>query len=211
MKSLTRSRASTISALSLVLSVGMAAGCGGDGDAVGPEDAFIGYWFSEAATTGFTVTCTDTVFSQVFTAGNNQLEIFGVLKFEHGVLTDLAETSGSCNLLNYDIKGDSATVVNPDPYMTGTDTTARCLAGLPLFNMATGAPIPADIRLTPDTSWTVKKLAEKTASGADRIQLAGTASARLRADDGTGTGNAVVSNPECTYGGMDTFFRLTRP
>ena len=85
--------------------------------------------------------------------------------------------------------------------MTGTDTTARCIARLPLFDMMTGDPIPADIRLTPDTSWTVKRLAEKTASGADRIQLAGTASARLRADDGTVTGNVVVSNPECTYGG----------
>ena len=211
MKSLTRFRAATISALSLVLSVGMAAGCGGDGDAAGPEDAFVGYWFAESPTTGFTVTCTDTIFSQVFTAGgDNQLRVFEVLKFEHGELTDLAETSGSCNLLTYDIKGDSATVVNPDPYDTGTDPVAGCVTGLPLADMA-GKAIPADMRLRPDASWTVKRLAEKTAAGADRLQLAGTASARLRADDGSGTGNIFVSNPECTYGGMDTFFRLTRP
>jgi hypothetical protein len=208
MKSLTRSRAATITALSLVLSVGIAAGCGGDSGS--PADAFVGYWFSESATTGFTVTCTDSAFGPVFSTGNNQLQIFGVLKFEHGEVTDLAETSGNCNLLNYDIKGDTATVVTPDPYVTPAGTAASCLTGLPLFDNA-GNPIPADIRLTPDASWTVKRLPDKTAGGADRIQLAGTASARLRADDGTGTGNAVVSNPECTYGGMDTFFRLTRP
>ncbi len=208
MKSLTRSRAATISALSLVLSVGMAAGCGGDGDAVGPEDAFVGYWFAESPTTGFTLTCTDTIFSQVFMA--EQFRVFDALKFEHGALTDLAETSGSCNLLNYDIAGDSATVVNPDPYDTGTDPVAGCVTGLPLSDTA-GKAIPADIRLRPGASWTIKRLPEKTAAGGDRLQLAGTASARLRADDGTGTGNIVVSNPECTYGGMDTFFRLTRP
>ena len=46
MKGLTRSRAATVAALALVLSVGMAAGCGGDGGG-GPEDAFIGHWFYE--------------------------------------------------------------------------------------------------------------------------------------------------------------------
>jgi hypothetical protein len=208
MKSLTRSRAATMSALALVLSAGAAAGCGGD-DSGGPADAFVGYWFAESATTGFTVTCTDAVFGPVYSPGNNQLQVFGLLKFEHGELTDLAETSGNCNLLNYDIKGDTATIVSPDPYAP-TATAASCLAALPLFDNQ-GNQIPADIRLTPDASWAVKRLPDKTAAGADRIQLAGTASARLRADDGTGTGNAVVSNPECTYGGMDTFFRLTRP
>jgi hypothetical protein len=210
MKSLTRSRAATVSALALVLSVGIAAGCGGGDSSGGPEDAFVGDWFAESADTGFTVTCTDPVFGPVFSSGNNQLQLFLVLKFEHGVLTDLAETSGSCGIMNYDIKGDAATIVTPDPYRTGTDTTAACTTGLPLTDMA-GYPIPADIRLKPDVSWTVKRLPDKTAAGADRIQLSGTASARLRADDGTGTGNVLVSNPECTYGGMDTFFRLTRP
>jgi hypothetical protein len=199
----------TISGLSLVLSVGMAVGCGGS-DSGGPEDAFVGYWFAESPTTAFTVTCTDSVFGPVYSPGSNQLRIFDVLKFEHGELSDLAETSGSCNLLNYDIKGDTATVVTPDPYVTPAGTASSCLAGLPLFDNM-GYPIPADIRLTPTASWTVKRLPDKTAAGGDRIQLAGTASARLRADDGSGTGNAVVSNPECTYGGMDTFFRLTRP
>ena len=156
----------------------------------------------------------DPVFGPVFptgdTTGNNQVPIFLALRFEHGVLTDLAETSGSCGIMNYDIKGDSATIVTPDPYRTGTDTAAACSTGLPLTDAA-GKSIPADIRLKPDVSWTVKRLPDKTASGADRLQLSGTASARLRADDGTGTGNLFVSNPECTYGGMDTFFRLTRP
>src|SRR3954463_8283085 len=127
MKSLTRSRAATVSALALVLSVGMAAGCGGDESSGGPEDAFVGYWFAESTTTGFTMTCTDADFTPLFPPGMNQFPIFGALKFEHGELTDLAETSGSCNLLNYDIKGDTASVVNPDPYVTGTNNTASCI------------------------------------------------------------------------------------
>ena len=210
MKSLTRSRAATVSALALVLSVGMAAGCGGSDSSAGPEDAFIGYWFAESTTTGFTLTCADSRFTGTFPAGN-QFPIFGALKFEHGELTDLAETSGSCNLLNYDIKGDSATVVNPDPYLTGTDTTASCLYSFSVVDQATGTPLGAAVLPPPDVSWTAKRLSTKTPTGADRLQLAGTATARVAIDDGTGSGNAIVSTPDCTYGGMDTFFRLTRP
>jgi hypothetical protein len=208
MKSLTRSRAATLSALSLVLSVGMAAGCGGDDSSGGPEDAFVGYWFGETTTTGFTMTCTDPNFTPLFPAGNNQFPIFGTLKFEHGELTDLAETSGSCNLLNYDIKGDTATIASPDPYLTGTDTAASCIYRFTVADNA-GYPLSAAVLLTPNVTWAAKRLSDKTANGADRLQLAGTATAKIAVDDGTG--NAIVSTPDCTYGGMDTFFRLTRP
>ena len=210
MKSLTRSRAATISALALVLSVGMAAGCGGDSSSGGPEDAFVGYWFAETTTTGFTMTCTDADFAPLFPAGMNQFPIFGALKFEHGELTDLAETSGSCNLLNYDISGDIATVANPDPYVTGTDNAASCVFRFSVADQ-NGYPLAAAVLLTPDVSWSAKRLKDKTSGGADRLQLAGTATARIAVDDGTGTGNAIVSTPDCVYGGMDTFFRLTRP
>lgn len=204
MKSRIRSRAATIAALSLVLSVGMV-GCGGDGDSGGPQDNFIGIWFAEDVTaTGFTLTCTDTTFGPVFPAGS-QFQIFGSLQFEHGELTDLAETSGNCNLLNYDISGNSATVASPDPYISDT---AGCVNQFALFD-ANGYPIPTFAVLTPDASWSVKLLSDKTEGGGDRLQLTGTGSVHLLVDDGTPTG--IVSNPDCSYSGMDTFFRLTRP
>jgi hypothetical protein len=210
MKSSNRSRAATVAALSLVVLVGTAAGCGGDGDGGGPQDAFIGRWFNESTTTGFTMTCTDPVFTaSLFPAGPNQFEIFGNLTFEHGELTDLAETSGNCNLLHYDIKGNTATVANPDPYidLDPPDNAAGCVTQ---FTVAVNNnPVPAFILLTPDASWTVKLLPEKTSAGADRLQLVGTAAATILIDDGSAMG--VVSTPDCSYGGMDTFFRLTRP
>src|SRR5262245_16084521 len=138
MKSLIRSRAATIAALSLVLSVGMAAGCGGDGDSGGPWDNYVGIWLAEEAgpATGITLTCTDANFGTVFPTGS-KFRVFGSMQFEHGALTDLAETSGNCNLLNYKISGSTATVVSPDPYLAGTtDPTAGCLHQFPLFDTA---------------------------------------------------------------------------
>ena len=76
MKNLNRSRAATVATVSLAVLVGMAAGCGGDGDGGGPQDAFIGLWFNEAtSTTGFTMMCTDPNFAPVFPSGMNQFEI----------------------------------------------------------------------------------------------------------------------------------------
>ena len=49
MKSETRSRAAAVAALTLVLSGGLVAGCGGDSDGGGPQDAFIGRWFQDVA------------------------------------------------------------------------------------------------------------------------------------------------------------------
>ena len=72
------------------------------------------------------MTCTDPIFSTVFPASTpTPFLIFASLNFEHGELTDLAETSGNCNLLNYDMMGNSATVPNPDPYLKGTRTRRR--------------------------------------------------------------------------------------
>ena len=212
----TRSSAVAMTALALVLSGGFAAGCGGDsGNA---EDGFVGRWFYEApdptafGSTGFTLTCTDPIFGTVFPASSpTQFLIFSTLNFEHGELTDLTDTAGNCNLLNYDIKGNSATVPNPDPYLKGTANATDPTACVYPFNLAdaTGNPIAAFAVITPSSSWTFKLLPDKTAGGARRGQLSGSATAHLLADDGSATG--AISNPDCTYSGMDTFFRLTQP
>jgi hypothetical protein len=205
MKSVTRSRAATVTALSLVLSVGMAAGCGGDGDSGGPEDAFIGRWFqtspdpSDPLGTGFTLSCADPGFANVF---NPQTVIWGSLVFEHGELTDLAETSGNCSPLNYDINGKTATIPNPDPYF---DDVPGCLIPFTLTDQATGLGLNAAFIFTPDPSWSFMLLNEKTAQGADQARLVGSGHAKILVEDGT------ESMPDCTYAGSDTFFRLTRP
>jgi len=64
MHSQTGSRAAAIAALVLVLSGGLAAGCGGD-DGGGPADSFIGRWYQVSPTantsaTGFTISLSST-------------------------------------------------------------------------------------------------------------------------------------------------------
>jgi hypothetical protein len=209
MKSLTRCRVATTAALSLILSVGMAAGCGGDGDGGGPQDKFIGLWLNESVNTGFTMSCTDSRLTTVFPAAGTAFGVFGSLQFEHGELTDLVDTSGNCNLLSYDINGDTATVVDPDPYsdLDPPDNAAGCV--LQFGYPTPSGTLPAAALLSPSASWSAKLLAEKTAGGADRLELSGTAVATVFVDDGSAEG--VLSTPECSYGGSDTFFRLTRP
>ena len=182
----------------------------------GPEDQFIGRWFYEPpdatvpGSTGFTMTCTDPIFSAVFPASTpTPFLIFPSLNFEHGELTSLVDTSGNCNILNYNVMGNSATVPNPDPYLKDTaDPTPACVFQ---FNLSdtNGYPIAAFAVISPGPSWTFKMLPDKTAGGARRAQLVGSASAHLIADNGTATG--AISTPDCTYAGMDTFFRLTQP
>ena len=111
MQGQTRSSAVAVAALAMVLSAGLAAACGGDGGG-GPEDQFIGRWFYEPpdatvpGSTGFTMTCTDPIFSAVFPASTpTPFLIFRSLNFEHGELTVLVDTSGNCNILNYNVWG----------------------------------------------------------------------------------------------------------
>ena len=207
MKSETRSRAAAVAALTLVLSGGLVAGCGGDSEG-GPQDAFVGRWFQQApdpATdpfgTGFTLTCTD----PVFTGLGGQILIWGSLVFEHGVLTDLAETSGNCPLLNYNINGKTATVPNPDPYGDG-DADPACLIPFTLADAA-GLPLDAFFILLPGAgaAWSFQLLDTKTPGGAPQGRLVGSATAHIIVEDGT------ESMPDCTYAGMDTYFRLTQP
>ncbi len=215
MQGQTRTSAVAMTALAVVLSAGLAAACGGDGGG-GPEDQFIGRWFYEPpdatalGSTGFTMTCTDPIFSAVFPASTpTPFLIFQSLNFEHGELTSLVDTSGNCNILNYNVKGNSATVPNPDPYLKDTaDPTPACLFQ---FNLSdtNGYPVAAFAIVSPGPSWTFKMLPDKTAGGARRAQLVGSATAHLIADNGTPTG--AISTPDCTYAGSDTFFRLTQP
>jgi hypothetical protein len=215
MEGQTRSSAVAVTALALFLSAGLAAACGGDSNG-GPEDQFIGRWFYEPpdatmlGSTGFTMTCTDPIFGGVFPASSpTPFLIFQSVNFEHGELTSLVDTAGNCNILDYDVKGNSATVPNPDPYLKGmSDSTAACLFQFNLADM-NGYPIAAFAFISPGPSWTFKLLPEKTAGGARRAQLVGSATARLIADDGSPTG--AISNPDCTYAGSDTFSRITQP
>jgi hypothetical protein len=202
MTSRTRSRTTALAALALVLSGGFAVGCGGDSSG-SAADAWTGHWLDADNTTGFTMGCTDATFSQLFPSGT-QYQIFGGLTFEKGELTDLTETSGYCNLLNYDIKGNSATVVSPDPYLMDA---AACIYSF----VATDGTYNynAAIKLTPNAGWTVKKLSDKSAAGAEQVQLVGTAAADIAIDDGSATG-LVSPTGSCSYGGQDTFFRLTK-
>jgi hypothetical protein len=205
MKSETRSRAAAVAALTLALSGGLVAGCGGDSEGGGPEDAFIGRWFqlapdptSDPFGTGFTLTCNDPLFSGL----GGQILIWGSLVFEHGVLTDLAETSGNCSPLNYDINGNIATVPNPDPYL---ESDPGCV--IPFSVMGAAGLVDAFFILTPGAgaAWSFQLLDTKTPGGAPQARLVGSASAHIIVADGT------ESSPDCTYAGMDTFFRLTQP
>jgi len=215
MQGQTRSSVVAMAALAMVLSVGLAAACGG-GDGGGPEDQFIGRWFYEPpdatvqGSTGFTMTCTDPIFSSVFPASTpTPFLIFPSLNFEHGELTSLVDTAGNCNILSYNVMGNSATVPNPDPYLKDTtDPTPACLYQFNLFD-TNGYPIAALALISPSSSWTLKMLPDKTAGGARRAQLIGSATAHLIADNGTAAG--AVSAPDCTYAGSDTFWRLTQP
>jgi hypothetical protein len=205
MRSETRSRAAAVAALTLALSGGMVAGCGGDSGG-GPQDAFVGRWFqlapdptSDPFGTGFTLTCTDPVFAGL----GGPILIWGSLIFEHGVLTHLAETSGNCSPLNYDINGKTATVPNPDPYL---DAEPGCVIPFSLADAA-GLPLDAFFILTPGAgaAWSFQLLDTKTPGGAPQGRLVGSATAHIIVEDGT------ESTPDCTYAGMDTFFRLTQP
>jgi hypothetical protein len=197
----------------LVLSGGLMAGCGGGSSSGGPQDAFIGRWFQESpnptdpTATGFTLNCTDPNFPDF--AGTHALLVWPTLIFEHGTLTDLAETSGNCSPLNYDVMGKSATVPHPDPYL---DSDPGCVIPFTIPNPAmAGATLQAIVILTPaeGAMWSFMLLDTKGTGGVPQARLTGSATGHLAAQDGMG--GVIESNPDCTYAGMDTYFRLTQP
>ena len=68
-------------------------------------------------------------------------------------------------------------------------------------------PLAAFFILTPGAgaAWSFQLLDTKTTGGAPQGRLVGSAAAHIIVEDGTD------EPPDCTYGGMDTFFRLTQP
>jgi hypothetical protein len=209
MNSQARSHAATMTALMLVLAGGVAAaaaGCGGgSGNA---ESAFIGRWLQVSPdpnmpTTGFSLTCGDAYFDSL---GGAQL-IWPEMDFEHGTLTDLAETSGNCPVLNYDVNGKTATVPAPDPYTTGDP---GCVISFTFQDPTTNAAQQAIFILTPGAgaAWSFMLL-DKVAGEPPQGRLVGSASVHLATRLASGT--IRESNPDCTYAGMDTYFRLTQP
>jgi hypothetical protein len=100
-----------------LLALAMFAGCGGSSEGSGPEDKFIGRWrlHPDTTDTAFTISC-PTLRPYI-----QWIE----LVFEHGSVTDLIETAGfvqppevGCTpALSFNISGNTATIVNPDPYI----------------------------------------------------------------------------------------------
>ncbi|HXU00144.1 MAG TPA: hypothetical protein VN903_04090 [Polyangia bacterium] len=210
MQSQTRSRAATAAALALVLSGGLAAGCGGDSGSA--ADAFIGRWYqvspvANTPSTGFTISCADPQFSFLVPAAPAEplFLVWPTLTFEHGVLTDLVETSGNCSPLNYNVKGNAAVPPDPDPY---TKEAPAC--GIPFtVTDATGGSLSALFLVKPQAGWSFTLQADKGTNGAPHAKLVGTANGHVLVDDGSGM--VVESNPDCVVGGQDIYERLTRP
>jgi len=200
-------------ALAAACTTGVACG-GSDGDSGGgPSDAFVGRWiksFDEPSAidpdaTGFNVSCTDpnfTMLSGPFLVWNN-------IVFEHGVVTDLVETSGNCPLLNWDIAsgGKAATVPNPDPVV---DDIPECVVEFEYADAA-GNALPGLMILHPadGDDWKFSLLGTKNDIGAPKAQLQGSAQVDMARLDAAGV-RFDTATP-CTYAGADTYFRFTQP
>jgi hypothetical protein len=212
MNSHSRSRAVAVAAFVLALSGGVVAGCGGGSGSGGPEDAFEGRWFQESPNpqdplaTGFQLTCTDAN----FTGYSQPIQFWQELLFEHGTLTTLTETGPGCPGINYTVKGKAATVPHPDPY-TGMDP--GCVIQF-TYTDASGANLPAGLIIRPGdaANWSFMLLDTKSPTGgAPQGRLAGSAAGHIVVLDATGSTIQLESSPDCTFAGMDTYFRLTQP
>jgi hypothetical protein len=180
----------------------LAAGCGGGsgGPSDGLAEAFLGHWEIESSTSSFTISCPNTL-------GSGAFPIWTELVLDHGVLSDLTDTSTACAApgISFDVdsKGVVATAVNPDPY-SGAAPLCQWVLG-PDQN---GFPIFINFSFS---VLTITKLASSGTGMAPKILFAGNASGPLMQDDGTGTGTNVMTDT-CTYGGSgDVFHRTTQP
>jgi hypothetical protein len=187
------------------LALALLAGCGGgsSNDAPGPEEKFLGRWqLVDGSSTAFTLSCPN---------GTPQpyLQWFELL-FEHGTVTDLSETSGLINsqlgcspALSYDVMGDTASIVNPDPYQGG----APFCEALAFDNM--GNPV-AILEFKPGTDWAFvlsAEVADKPPQGV----LKGSATVIPWVPDATT--NMLVAQAACSYASTaagDAFFRMTQ-
>ena len=176
-------------------------GCGGGGssDSDGAAAAFMGHWALEGATTSFSITC------PTLGASGSQV-VWTELVLDHGVLAALTDVSTACVTpgISFNIAGDEASAVNPDPY-TGNAPLCRAIVA----NDANGIPVFIDLSFT---DLTITKLQASSTEKAPRVLFAGTASGPLMEDDGSGTGNFVTADT-CTYSSTtgDFFHRTTQP
>jgi hypothetical protein len=204
---------SAFAMLALAVACTTGASCGSDGDSGGPADAFLGRWIKsfdepiagEPDATGFTISCTD----PNFTFFTGSLLVWNSIAFEHGVVTDLVESSGNCPLLNWDIdsSGKAATVPNPDPVI---DEVPECILELEYEDTA-GNILPALMWIHPGADLKFSLLGTKNSIGAPKAQLQGSAQVDMARLDATNMRfDTAVATP-CTYAGTDTYFRFTQP
>ena len=187
-----------------LLALAVLAGCGGASkDESGPWDDFVGRWqLSDGSTTAFMLTCGTTAQPYV-----QWVE----LVFEHGSVTDLTETSGlirpdfGCTpALAYDVIGDTATIVNPDPYVGG----APFCDALAFDNMGNAVAL---LEFEPGAEWAFV-LQPKVAGKPPEGVLKGAATVTPFVPDAT-TG-MLMPQAACAYTsgtGGDRFFRLSQP
>jgi len=193
----------SLAMLALAAACTTGAACGSDSS---PTDAFVGRWIKvfEPAASGFGLVCTDANFSDY---NISDLLIWTSIEFEHGVATDLIETSGNCPILNWDINGKTATVPNPDPVI---DDLPAC--GFDInYQDAAQQILPGLVVIQPTASFKFTLTGKKNASGAPLAELNGTADVDILKLDATGTTIVSQTNPPCSYAGTDTYFRLTQP
>ena len=180
-----------------------AVGCGGTttSNNLGPAGNFIGLWELDTNPTTFTLTCPTTGLT-------GSLVVWQQLQFDHGVLTDVAETSQSClppTGVNFDsdTKGQVLTAPNPDPY-SATNAAPECEVFVETDT--TGNPIFVDLSFT---SLTFTLLPQQPNGDAEGL-LQGTGSGPLL-EVPTG-GTSLAQADTCTYTGTsDRYHRVSRP
>jgi hypothetical protein len=202
-------RAGTMALLSLA-TAGLLGACDSDPSntpKAQPADAFIGLWEMAANSSTFTLTCTDPADSNL--SSPNAL-IFLELRFERGVVTDLAETSRSCFSgafapgLNYNVNGTVASVASPDP-----DTSAPpvCSFAVQDATMPGGVSAIFDIQPPADPTMWSFAISPGAAGSPTTGTLKGSATVIPSLNDGTGN---LVAQPACTYSGHDPYFQVSR-
>jgi hypothetical protein len=192
--------ATMLGALALT-ACGALAGCGGSSSSssLGPAGNFIGRWELDGTTSTFSINCPTSMLS-------GAAAIWVELVFDHGVLSDLSETSGACLApgiaFDVDSKGTVATVSNPDPY-TGMAPVCSLVIG----NDTAGLPVYLDLTFTNLTFTSLAAVKDQ----APTALLSGTATGAIVQDDGSGMGR-LVQTDTCTYSGTaDRYHRMSRP
>jgi hypothetical protein len=139
-------------------------------------------------------------------SGAVSLNFWPELDFEHGVLTDVSESSSTCVApgLAFDVdkSGSSLSLPNPDPY---TGNPPFC--AIPIATDANGLTVYLQLTPSAFTFTLLAPVKDKAPTGLLSINSPG----GIFRDDGTGTGNLVQSD-SCMYTGTnDTYHRMSQP